>query len=61
MKYRINKYQAVYADGCRDSIKLGKPIYTDDIESERARLKMKHTSIGLKCVGINLDYEELKA
>lgn len=58
MKYKIIKYQAVYADACRDSIKLDVPIYTDDIESVRTKLKMKHSGIGKKCIGVDLDYEE---
>ena len=60
MKYRINKYQVVYDDSSRDTIKLCNPIYTDDYESVRAKLRSKHSGIGKHAVGINLDYEELK-
>lgn len=58
MKYTINNYQVIYESGARDKIKLDVPIYTDDIETERAKLKMKHTSHGRRCVGCNLDYVE---
>ena len=54
MKYRINKYQVVYDD------KLAVPIYTDDYESVRIKLKSKHSGLGKRAVGINLDFEELK-
>lgn len=59
MKYQINKYQAVYSCGARDSVKPDSPIYTNDIEATRAKLKAKHCGVGLKCIGINLDYVEL--
>lgn len=59
MKYQINKYQAIYASGSRDSIRLESPIYTNDLEAIRTRLKLKHSGMGLKCIGINLDYVEL--
>lgn len=59
MKYQINKYQAVYSNGSRDSIRLESPIYTNDLEAIRTRLKLKHSGMGLKCIGINLDYVEL--
>lgn len=59
MKYQINKYQAVYASGNRDSIRLESPIYTNDLEAIRTRLRQKHSGMGLKCIGINLDYVEL--
>jgi hypothetical protein len=58
-KYRINKYQIIYADGTRDSIKLGVPIYTNDYEAERVNLRNKHNGMGKKAIGVNLDYEEL--
>lgn len=57
MRYRINKYQVVYDNNTRDSVKLYVPIVTDDYESERAKLKNKHQGIGKKAIGINLDYE----
>ena len=60
MKYRINKYQVVYDDNSRDTIKQFEPIVTNDYESVRVKLKSKHTGIGKRAVGINLDYEELK-
>ena len=60
MKYRINKYQVVYDDNSRDTVKLCNPIYTDDYESVRAKLRSKHSGLGKRAVGINLDYEELK-
>lgn len=60
MKYRINKYQVVYDDNSRDTIKLAVPIYTDDYESVRIKLKSKHSGLGKRAVGINLDFEELK-
>lgn len=60
MKYRIIKYQVVYENGNRDTIKLKAPIYTNDYEAERARLKGRHSGFGKKVIGVNLDYEELK-
>jgi hypothetical protein len=39
---------------------LCNPIYTDDYESVRVKLRNKHSGIGKRAVGINLDYEELK-
>lgn len=60
MKYRINKYQVIYEDNARDTVKLSIPIYTDDYESVRVKLKSKHSGTGKRAVGINLDYEELK-
>lgn len=60
MKYRIMKYQVVYDNGTRDTIKPNTPIYTNDYESERTKLKASHTGHGKKAIGVNLDYEELK-
>lgn len=60
MRYRINKYQVVYDNNTRDSVKLYVPIVTDDYEAERTKLKNKHQGVGKKAIGINLDYEELK-
>lgn len=60
MKYRINNYQVIYSTGCRDKVKLEAPIYTEDIEAEREKLKMKHTGAGIKAIGVNLEYERLK-
>lgn len=59
MKYKINKYQTIYSCGSRDTIKLDCPIYTNNIETVRAKLKMKHSVLGMKCIGVNLDYVEL--
>lgn len=59
MKYRITKYQVIYENGARDTIKLKAPIYTDDYEAERAKLKSRHSGHGKKAIGVNLDYEEL--
>lgn len=56
MKYRITKYQVIYDNGTRDTIKLCTPIYTDDYETERA----KHSGHGKRAIGLNLDFEELK-
>lgn len=60
MKYRIIKYQILYEGGARDSIKPSSPIYTEDYEAERAKLRAKHCGHGKKVVGVNLEYEELK-
>ena len=59
MKYVINGYQTIYDNGNRDKIKLTMPISTDDIESVRTKLKNKHSGIGKKCIGLNLDYTEI--
>lgn len=59
MKYRITSYQPVYNNGSRDKVKLAVPIYTDDIESERGKLKVKHSGLGKACIGVNLEYEQL--
>ena len=60
MKYRINKYQVIYDNGNRDSVKPLYPIVIDDYETERTKLKNKHHGIGKKAVGINFDYEEIQ-
>lgn len=60
MKYRISKYQVVYDNGTRDSVKLSAPIYTNDYEAERTKLRNKHSVMGKRALGVNLDYEELK-
>ena len=60
MKYRITKYQVIYDNSTRDTIKLCTPIYTDDYEAERVKLKAKHSGHGKKAIGLNLDFEELK-
>lgn len=61
MKYRIAKYQVIYDNGSRDSIKLDKPIHTDDYESVRIKLRNKHSGHGKHVVGVNLDYEEFNS
>lgn len=58
-KYTIRKYQVIYQDGNRDKVNLETPIHTDDLEAARAKLKIKHTGLGKRCVGLNLDYDEL--
>lgn len=58
MKYVINGYQTIYDNGNRDKIKLVNPIYTNDIEAVRTKLRNKHSGFGKKCVGLNLDYTE---
>lgn len=58
-RYIIRKIQIIYADGSRDRSTLSNPIHTDDKEAVRAKLKIRHTSVGMKCVGVNLDYDEL--
>ena len=58
-KYKISKYQVVYDNNARDSIKLNVPICTDDYEAERTKLKNKHQGHGKKVLGVNLDYEEM--
>ena len=58
MKYTINNYQVIYESGARDKIKLDAPIQTDDIEAVRMNLKIKHSALGLRCIGCNLDYVE---
>jgi hypothetical protein len=50
----------IYDNGARDSVKLASPIYTNDYEAERAKLKLKHSGHGKNAFAINLDYEELK-
>ena len=60
MKYIFRKYQVIYSSGCRDKVNLGVPIETDNLEKLRAELKIKHTHHGMKCVGVNLDYDEIK-
>lgn len=60
MRYRINNYQLIYAGGCRDKVRPSKPIYTDDIEAERTKIKQKHSGLGVKLAGVNLEYEILK-
>lgn len=61
MRYKIKGYQLVYSNGNRDKITLEKPIFTDDKEFERARIKALHTGNGLVCRGVNLDYDELNS
>ena len=58
MKYTISNYQVIYESGARDKIKLDVPIQTEDIEAERAKLKIKHSGYGKRYVGCNLDYVE---
>ena len=60
MKFRIMSYQTILSDGSRDKIKLPKPIYTNDLAAERQKLKIAHNGLGIKCVGINLEIEQLK-
>lgn len=57
-KYTIRRLQLIYSNGCRDKINLTKPIRTNDKESVRAKLVMKYTTAGMRCVGVNLDYDE---
>ena len=59
MKCIVNGYQVLYDSGSRDKVKLAYPIYTTDIESLRMKLKNKHSGLGKKCVGLNLEYTEL--
>ena len=59
MIYRIKGYQVVYSDECRDKVNLEIPIVTEDKESERAKIKAKHSGLGIVCKGVNLDYDEL--
>lgn len=59
MKYIIRKYYVIYQNGNRDKVNLETPIHTDDVEATRTKLKMKHTGLGKKCVGLNMDYDEL--
>lgn len=56
MKYTVNNYQVIYESGARDKVKLDAPIQTDDIEEVRTNLRMKHSGLGLKVIGLNLDY-----
>jgi hypothetical protein len=60
MKYRINKYQVIYENGARDTIKPFEPIITSDYESTRAKLISSHSGHGKRVIGVNLDFEELK-
>lgn len=60
MKYRINKYQVIYENGARDTVKPFEPIITSDYESTRAKLISQHSGHGKRAIGVNLDYEELK-
>ena len=53
MKYLITSYQAVYASGARDTVKLPYPIQSDNLEATRMSLKAKH-----ECANINLTYSE---
>ena len=57
-KYTIKKYQVIFQNGNRDKVNLEIPIHTNDIEAARAKLMAKHTGLGLKCVGLNMDYDE---
>lgn len=59
MKYRIVKYQVIYDNNARDTIRPYMPIVTNDYEAERVKLLQKHRGAGKRPVGINLDYEEL--
>lgn len=59
MKYIIRKYQVIYQPGQRDRSNLIVPIVTDDLESVRARIKMKYTAPGLACIGINFEFDEI--
>lgn len=59
MKYKIVGYQVIYSEGSRDKVKLLTPILTEDIEAVRTNIRMKHNILGMKCVGVNLEYEEL--
>lgn len=57
-RYIIRKVQILYADGSRDRSTLSNPIHTNDKEAVRAKLRMRYTTIGMKCIGVNLDYDE---
>lgn len=56
MKYVINGYQTLYDNGSRDKVKLTTPICTNDIEAVRTKLRNKHSGIGKKCIGLNMEY-----
>lgn len=58
-KYTIRKYQVIYQNGNRDKVNLEVPIHTDNLENVRAKLKMKHTSVGIRCVGLNMEVDEM--
>lgn len=55
MKYMIQGYQVVYANGGRDTVKLTNPQLCDDLERFRREKKKAHEG----CVGVNLTYVEL--
>lgn len=57
MKVRINGYQVIYDTNCRDDVKFGVPVMTEDTEALRTRLMMMHNGMGKRVVGINLKYE----
>lgn len=59
MKYRINKYQVLYENGPRDTVKPRTPIYTNDYEAVRAKLMAKYGGHGKKVTVVNMDFEEL--
>lgn len=59
MKYIIRKYQVIYLSGQRDRVTPVIPIVTDDIESVRARIKMKYKAPGMACIGVNFEFDEL--
>lgn len=59
MKYKITKYQVLYENGARDTIKTCVPIVTEDYEAVRVKLFSKHSGFGKKVKGVNLEYEEL--
>lgn len=53
-KYQITGFQLIYPDGRRDNVKLQQPLFVEDIESFRNKLKEAH-----ECVNINLSYTDL--
>lgn len=50
MRYLVQSYQLVYANGSRDTIKLPTPVLTHDREAYRRRLMEMNPG----CVGVNL-------
>lgn len=58
-KYTIRKYQVIYDNGNRDKVNLEVPIHTNNYEAERAKLIMKHSGHGKRCIGLNMDYDEM--
>lgn len=53
-KYQITGFQLIYPDGRRDNVKLQQPLFAEDIEFFRNKLKEEH-----ECVNVNLSYTEI--